>query len=332
MSDAWAALRDGAGRVNRAPALLFGVWALTLAVTALPAAVMARTIARDLGQSLEADAAAEGINDEWLQEFSERQGGLASTLRPTILGFGAVLDNLGALADGAPRPAPVVAIGAAYVGVWLFLAGGIIDRYARDRATHAYGFFAACGVFFFRFLRLAAGQAIVYGALFWLLHPWLFDRVYPRLVAAESTAGSAVAVRVAFYLVFGALAAAANLVFDYAKVRAVVEDRRSMAGALAQSLGFVRRNTAAAAALYVADAALLAVAMAAYAALAPGVGRGGLVWAVLAVGQLFVAVRLWIKLLFWASETALFQARLAHAGYVAGREPVWPDSPAAEAL
>ena len=26
--------------------------------------------------------------------------------------------------------------------------------------------------------------------------------------------------------------------------------------------------------------------------------------------------RLWIKLTFWASETALFQGRLGHAGYV----------------
>ena len=43
-------------------------------------------------------------------------------------------------------------------------------------------------------------------------------------------------------------------------------------------------------------------------------------------------VRLWIKLVFWASETALFQARLAHAGYVAAPQPTWPDSPAAEAI
>jgi hypothetical protein len=35
---------------------------------------------------------------------------------------------------------------------------------------------------------------------------------------------------------------------------------------------------------------------------------------------------------FWASETSLFQARLAHAGYVAAPVPTWPDSPAAEAI
>jgi hypothetical protein len=42
------------------------------------------------------------------------------------------------------------------------MAGGIIDRYARDRATRAYGFFASAGELFFRFVRLAAAQWIVY--------------------------------------------------------------------------------------------------------------------------------------------------------------------------
>jgi hypothetical protein len=55
-------------------------------------------------------------------------------------------------------------------------------------------------------------------------------------------------------------------------------------------------------------------------------------WVGFALGQLYIVGRLWVKLLFWASATALFQSRLAHAGYVAKPVPVWPESPAAEAL
>ena len=51
-----------------------------------------------------------------------------------------------------------------------------------------------------------------------------------------------------------------------------------------------------------------------------------------ALGQIYVLGRLWAKLAFWASETALFQDRLAHAGYVARPEPRWPESPAAAAI
>ena len=55
-------------------------------------------------------------------------------------------------------------------------------------------------------------------------------------------------------------------------------------------------------------------------------------WIGFAVGQLYVLARLWVKLVFWASETAFFQSRLAHAGYVNRPEPVWPESPSAEAI
>jgi hypothetical protein len=70
-----------------------------------------------------------------------------------------------------------------------------------------------------------------------------------------------------------------------------------------------------------------------YAMLAPGAGGSGVTLSlVVVIGQIYIAARLWVKLVFWASETALFQSRLAHAGYVARPLPTWPDSPAADAI
>jgi hypothetical protein len=78
---------------------------------------------------------------------------------------------------------------------------------------------------------------------------------------------------------------------------------------------------------------LFLVVVLAYAAVAPGAGRAGpMMWVGFGIGQLYVAARLWIKLVFWASETALFQSRLAHVGYTAAPAPSWPESPAAEAI
>jgi hypothetical protein len=42
--------------------------------------------------------------------------------------------------------------------------------------------------------------------------------------------------------------------------------------------------------------------------------------------------RLLVKLQFLASQTALFQRLLAHAGYTAAPVPSWPESPAAETI
>jgi len=55
-------------------------------------------------------------------------------------------------------------------------------------------------------------------------------------------------------------------------------------------------------------------------------------WIGFVIGHFYIVARLWGKLVFWASVTALFRGRLAHAGYVARPEPTWPDSPSAEAI
>ena len=306
---------DGVRRVNRAPAILIGVWLLTCAVTLPLALAMRAMIVEHLGSSLAADAAANGVNYEWMQEFADQATGIGVTFKPTIIGFAAVVDNLSAFMDNSSRPIVIVCAGGAYIALWIFLAGGIIDRYARDRALHAHGFFAACGVFFFRFLRLAVVQWLVYAFLFGVMHGWLFDRLYARMTRDVTSERTAFFARVALYLLFGVLVAGCNLVFDYTKVRAVVEDRRSMLGAVNAALQFIQRNYAAAVALYALDFAAFLAVIAAYAMVAPSAGgAGAMVWAAFTIGQLYVLARLWVKLVFWSSETALFQHRLAHAG------------------
>jgi hypothetical protein len=305
-------------------------------LVALPLALVLRgMIARHLGSSLAADTALTGVNYEWMQEFGDQATGVGATFGPTVIGFGAVLDNLSAFLDDTPRPLVIAGVASAYLALWIFVAGGILDRYARDRPTRSHGFFAASGVFFFRFLRLAAVQWLAYAFLFAILHPWLFDRLFPGVTRDMTVERSAFFVRAALYGLFAIAVGAFNLVFDYAKVRAVVEDRRSMIGAIAAAVRFVARHPVAIG-LYVLDVCvfLLSVALyALYTQMTPGASGAGIaMWAGFAAGQLYVLARLWVKLLFWASETALFQSRLAHAAYAAAPPLVWPDSPAAEAI
>jgi hypothetical protein len=329
---ALSAWRDGMRRVNRAPAVLAGVWLTTLLVGAPLALVLRGMLAQHLGDSLVANTAAVGANYDWMQEFAGQASGVGVTFRPTIIGAGAVLDNASAFADNVARPIVIVGAASAYIALWIFLAGGILDRFARDRATRAFGFFAAAGGFFPRFLRLAIGQWIVYAALFGWLHPYLFNRLFQRLTHDMAVERDAFTVRLGLYLVFGLIVAACAIVFDYAKVRAVVEDRRSMIGAIGSAVRFVRRNPAAVP-VFALNVLMFVGCLTLYALVAPGArGSGVAVWWAFGLGQIYILARLWVKLTFWASETALFQARLAHAGYVARPEAVWPDSPAAEAI
>ena len=240
--EAALSLKDGAGRVNRAPAIVASLW-LASAAIALPLVLTVRTtIADHLGGSLEAGAAADGVNYDWMQEFSGRASGAATTFTPAVIGFAAVLDNLSAWADNVPRPPLITAAGLTYLVLLTFLAGGIIDRYARDRATREHGFFAACGVHFLRFVRLGAFSGVVYLAIFLWVHPWLFDTVFQRLTQDTTVERTAFLIRLGLYGVFALLLAAFQLLFDYARVRTVVEDRHSMVSAVLAAIRFLSRH------------------------------------------------------------------------------------------
>jgi hypothetical protein len=319
--------------VNSAPAVIAGLFLVTFLV-ALPAGLALRSMLQDhLGASLAAETAAGGVNYDWWQEFGEQATGVGVTFSTTIIGFGAVLDNLAAMADNVQRPIAVLGPAAAYLALWIFLVGGVIDRYARNRPTRTHSFFAACGTFGFRFLRLAVIAGLVYYVLFAQVHSWLFDRFYPWATRDFTVERSALLLRAGLYMVFGAMLAATTMVFDYAKIRAVVEDRRSMIGALAAAVRFVSRNPRSVAGLYALNGLAFVVVLALYALVAPGAGTAGLsVWTGLLIGQAYLLARIWVKLLFYASQTAYFQGALAHADYTAAPPLVWPESPAAEAI
>jgi hypothetical protein len=222
-------------------------------------------------------------------------------------------DTLVALIDAATLdsgPALVGLLGdnpgaLAYAALTTFLLGGFMDRLARNRATATFGFFGASGMFAFRFLRLGLIAVPIYAALL----VWL----YPRLPLDRQASA----------FVVGLLVFLVHLLFDYAKVRMVVEDRRSALGALTASLRFVRRNVGAALPLAAANVALAAATW--WLAATFSIGLSAALYA-------YLLARALLRLIFAASLIALFQRRLAHAGYTARPQAMWPDSPAAEAV
>ena len=172
----------------------------------------------------------------------------------------------------------------------------------------------------------------------------LVQRVRPRLFSnppGESTQGSgsgayADAAWLALNGLFAAGRAGIGLLVDYARVRAVVEDRRSAVGALRAALRFMARRPAPVAGLWVLNLVLLALMLAGCSLVAPaamGFGRFGPFF----VAQLYTAAHLLAMLVAWASQTSYFQSQLAHPTYVArarvtgaaqdaGRAPACPES------
>jgi len=320
---------DGLARVRHAVWLVVGLWLSTI-LLALPLVVTLHgMLGEHLGASLAAETAASGVNFDWWNEFLAQAAGVGQTFVPAIIGFAAVIKNLIGIADAEHLPLVIASAVSAQIVVSMFLVGGVYDRLARDRAIGAGGFFQACGIYFFRFLRLGVMAAAMYWLLFAKVHPWLFDTAFTWLTKDVTVERTAFFYRLGLYVFFGIAVLKTNLVFDYAKVRSVVEDRRSMIGALVGSIRFIWRNPGATLGLYTLNALLFLAVIGLYALAVPDASAN--MTAFLA-GQIYIVLRVMVRLQFAASQIALFQSRLAHAGYVARPLPVWPDSPAAEAL
>lgn len=289
-----AAFLEGWRRVVQAPLLLLSVWvALWLAW--------------------------------WLLEAAAARPGLAVLMAPpstTPLGpwsVEAVLHLRATLRLLAPEATPLVAPAALsgfwfaavclQAAVWLFVSGGALDRYARARPVGAAAFFAACGVYGIRFLRLAA----VVAAGGWAL--WRFQGAFASqgyLQAAAFTCAGALAV-----------------VALFAQTRAVVEDRRSMIGALTAAVRFIRRRVWRVLGLLFFDGLAIVVVGRLQFQLA---STSGLSWLSSALAALLLLCVVAVRLAALASAAVFFQGELAHAGYTAAPLPVWPDSPAVEAM
>ena len=133
------AFRDGLARVRHAPALSWGSGCRRWRAGHRPrprAPLAARGAPR-----LEPDGRFGGHRGEldWWNEFLAQASGLGQTFVPAILGFAAVLDNLSRLADHKPLPPVTAAVVGAQLLLAVFLAGGLLDRLARDRVVGARG-------------------------------------------------------------------------------------------------------------------------------------------------------------------------------------------------
>ena len=301
-----AGLRD----VITAPIVVIAVTFVTLA-SAIPYGLA-------LGLQLQSSLAARqpvylgtaDIDAEWWMEFREQADGLAATFTPTIVGFAAPLDNLSAILDGSRRPfalfGPIAVAGV----LWAWLWGGLLERFYRQRRLRPGEFWTAGCRHFVRFVSISALAAVVQLMLFLTIHRMLFDVIYDALAGRLSSERDAFILRVAFYLVFGALLVAVSLIADYARISIVAVKATSVSDALRAATAFLRRHVTGAATLYLLTGSLFVALLAVYGAseVYGGTRLGG--WRSVLIAQLYITGRLAIRLVFAASEMRYFRGRV----------------------
>ena len=209
----------------------------------------------------------------------------------------------------------------AYSIIRAWWTGGILHRYAQNRPMRDGAFHRACGTFFFRLLRLHLLSALILGGSLYVAELIMFNQIN-------------LGVMLGFGSLFGLGYIFCDVVLDYAKIRTVVEDRRSMVFAITAGFRFVVRRPGEVVRLYLLDATIGFIGFGSFALGYYYPVPVGLHWLlvllIVALGMVVVAG--WVPLLFLSTQTAFFQDELAYPGYTAGSGVSPPDLPVTEVV
>ena len=209
----------------------------------------------------------------------------------------------------------------AYSIIRAWWTGGILHRYAQNRPMRDGAFHRACGTFFFRLLRLHLLSALILGSSLYVAEWMMFHQIN-------------LGVMLGFGSLFGLGYIFCDVVLDYAKIRTVVEDRRSMVFAITAGFRFVVRRPGAVVRLYLLDATIGFIGFGSFVLVNYSLVPVGLHWLlvllIVALGMVVVAG--WVPLLFLSTQTAFFQDELAYPGYTAGSGVSPPDLPVTEVV
>jgi hypothetical protein len=200
-------------------------------------------------------------------------------------------------------------LGILYAVVVLFLAGGILESYYTDRKLPTGEFFAACGKYFWRFVRLALlfllamVPAIILGAV--------VNKVSGRLASEAASATLGFWVQVAGLGIVFLLALAVRLCFDLAQIETLAESERAVRRSLRRAFGYTFRNLPGllwmVLRIYVVGCALTAVALWVWVRLVPAQRAGTSILLGELVALSWLACGLWRR----AAETVWYQQRVA---------------------
>jgi hypothetical protein len=279
------AVLRGAAQVGRAWPVALLIWALTLAFAVVLVLPVAAVLHFNLGHSLYAARLFDNFDPQWIAEF------LLQTGRWPIAAI-------------APLAA---AFAAAFLLLMTFVSGGALAVFSGDAQTPG-RFWPGCARNFPRLLLLLLLSLVCYGLVLSANAP--LEGLGRKIWGAGMEERPLILFSWARAAVLLLLMVGVNLVFDYAKIRAVADDVRNPFGAAVGAFVFVARHPIRTVGTY-ALVGLLAVALAAlYRGVSSVLPRTSFVSlvGVLVVQQAFVAARVLVRLLFFAGQTEMHLA------------------------
>jgi hypothetical protein len=224
--------------------MVFLLFFINLAFAMILAVPMYHSLKDSFEDSLVGEGMGKGFDFLWWEEYRDQSEGLAQTFTPSIIGKGAILNNLEGLIlmTFFALPPEILILGLIYIIFRTFLAGGILSIFNINRSKFSLKkFFGGAGAHFPHFsLVMLISWIFFFGVLNFI------NRGFGSI--RNSVAQNSFSELTPFYLglFFSAillfLLLLLQMLFDYTRIQIVVEERKNILVAIREAFRFISNH------------------------------------------------------------------------------------------
>ena len=296
------------GRAQKMVLFLFVVNLLFSLLLVIP---MYNSLKDSFGRSEAGSRMAKGFDYVWWEEFRDEARGLETTFSPSVIGKGAILTNLESLIQMRflSLPPILLVFGLFYIILHTFLAGGILTIFSQDAPGFTLKeFIQGAGSHFLRFFGLMLFSWVFIIAIGSLLQ----DALISILSGISSNSLSEVT---PFFIGLGInalifiLLLFIQMVFDYARIKVVLEESRNIFKSTLEALAFVFKYPFSTFGLFYLIFLFQVAVTVIYILLKEIIPQSNFPWVLTAfiIQQLFIFAVIWIRCLLYSSQMQLYR-------------------------
>ncbi len=224
------AIRDGLSIVLKNFKMIPVVYLANASLALLLALPVFSLLNNDIGNKGIRDEMVSGFNYEWWNGFGINAEGLEKTIRPALGGgFAALFDNFELLFTGkfTSFGLMIFLFGLTYIFLNAFFNGGVIGLYADEKRSFSISrFFSFSGFYLHHFFALALTAVLLFFVFYKLIHPAIFGMI-DHISAGWMSEKAVWFLNLAGYFIIGLFILFIKIIFDYARIILIVENKNS---------------------------------------------------------------------------------------------------------
>ena len=288
------------------------IYAINLTVAAVLAVPMFATLDGALSHRAANETMMQGFDHTWWSEFSFHADSFEKTFRPSLSsGFGPLFDNLELLLTGRFTNFGIwiFVLGLAYLMLVAFTNGGVIGTFIDEKRTFSVRrFFATSGYFFHHFFALALTAVLVFFLVYKFVSSFIFG-IVDAVTASWVSEPAIWFLNLGGYLLLLVLVVFINMIFDYAKIIIVSEEKESSWLCIWLALKFAVPHLFKTSGLYYLLSGLGVLLVVVFGLLLTWIPSGTVFMLILAilVQQTFILAKIALRLSFYGAQLVLYQ-------------------------